>query len=55
MKTVKKQISSYDTEISNMEDKLEKLADRYYAKFSKMETALSKLNSQSSYISQLFQ
>jgi flagellar hook-associated protein 2 len=55
MKTVKKQITTYDTEISSLEDKLGKLADRYYAKFSRMETALSKLNSQSSYISQLFQ
>jgi flagellar capping protein FliD len=54
MKTAKKQISSYDTEIDGLEDKLGNLADRYYAKFSKMETALSKLNSQSSYISQLF-
>lgn len=55
MKTVKKQISNYDTQISGLEDRLGELADRYYAKFSRMETALSKLNSQSSYISQLFQ
>jgi flagellar hook-associated protein 2 len=54
MKTVKKQLSSYGTEIGDLEDKLGKLADRYYAKFSRMETALSKLNSQSTYISQLF-
>ncbi len=55
MKTATKQITTYDTEISSLEDKLGQLADSYYAKFSRMETALSKLNSQSSYISQLFQ
>lgn len=55
MKTATKQISTYDTQLSGLEDKLGQLADRYYAKFSSMETALSKLNSQSSYISQLFQ
>jgi flagellar hook-associated protein 2 len=54
MKTIKTQISSYDTQIDGLEDKLSSLADRYYAKFSSMETALSKLNSQSSYISQMF-
>lgn len=55
MRTSTEKIMSYDTEISGLEDKLGELADRYYAKFSSMETALSKLNSQSSYISQLFQ
>ena len=55
VKTVKKQINTYGTEIDELEDKLGKLADRYYAKFSRMETALARLNSQASYISQLFQ
>lgn len=55
MKTSTAKITSYDTEISDLEDRLGELADRYYAKFASMETALSKLNSQSSYISQLFQ
>lgn len=55
MKTVNTQISKYDTEIGDLEDKLGTLADRYYAKFSRMETALARLNSQASYISQLFQ
>lgn len=55
MKTVKKQINSFGTEISELEDKLEKLADRYYLKFSRMETALARLNSQAAFISQLFQ
>jgi flagellar hook-associated protein 2 len=47
-------IDDTDTEISDLEDKLTTLSDRYYAKFSAMETALAKLNSQASYISQLF-
>lgn len=55
MKTVDTQSKQYDKEIISLEDKLGKLADRYYAKFSRMETALSRLNSQASYISQLFQ
>jgi flagellar hook-associated protein 2 len=55
MKTAKTQINQYDKEIDGLEDKLGELAERYYAKFSRMETALSKLNSQASYISQLFQ
>jgi flagellar hook-associated protein 2 len=47
-------ITSYSTQIKDMEKKLSSLADRYYAKFSNMETAMSKLNSQSSMISQMF-
>lgn len=54
MTTATKQITSFDTEISTLEDKLSSLADKYYKKFSTMEQALSKLNSQSSYIGQLF-
>lgn len=47
-------IDDIDDEIDDLQDKLETMADKYYKKFSAMETALSKLNSQSSYISQLF-
>ncbi len=54
IETVKNEIKTYDREIGSLEVKLGKLADRYYAKFSRMETALSRLNSQASYISQLF-
>lgn len=52
--TSETRIDSYSDDATDLEDKLDDLADRYYAKFSAMETALSKLNSQSSYISQLF-
>jgi flagellar hook-associated protein 2 len=40
--------------IEKLEDDLDDMADRYYQKFSAMETALSKLDSQASLISQLF-
>lgn len=54
MTTATKRITTLDTEISDLEDKLGSLADKYYKKFSLLEESLSKLNSQSSYISQLF-
>lgn len=44
----------YQEEIDDWEAKLSDMEDRYYSKFSAMETALSKLNSQTSYISSLF-
>lgn len=50
----------YDTDIKNMKDSITKLQDkltaeedRYYDQFSAMESAMSKLNSQQSYLSQL--
>ena len=49
-----KKIDDIDDDIDELEDKLDTLAEKYYEKFSAMETALSKLNSQASYISQLF-
>lgn len=50
----KDKIGSIDEEIDVLEDRLDTLAEKYYEKFSVMETALAKLNSQASYISQLF-
>ncbi|SHH84087.1 Flagellar hook-associated protein 2 N-terminus [Sporobacter termitidis DSM 10068] len=54
IETSQEKISSYESDLSDLQDKLDSLASRYYAKFSAMETALSKLNSQASYISQMF-
>lgn len=54
MKTTETKINSYDKEIDELETKLEDLADRYYKKFANMESALSKLNSQASFIGQMF-
>ena len=47
-------ITSYTSQIKDLESKLTDQADRYYKKFSNMETAMSKLNSQSSMLSQMF-
>ena len=45
--------SSYKTALSDYEDKLADIEDKYYSQFSAMETALSKLNSQSSAFSSM--
>jgi flagellar hook-associated protein 2 len=47
-------IDKVDDSIDKLEDKLDSLAEKYYKEFSAMETALAKMNSQASYLSQLF-
>ncbi len=53
-KYLKTNISNYTTKISDAEEKLQDEEDKLYDKFAAMETALSKLDSQTSYISSLF-
>jgi len=53
-KLMKTQYDSYKTKIAEQEKKLQNLEDRYYDQFAQMETALSKLNSTQSYLSNLF-
>jgi flagellar hook-associated protein 2 len=53
-KQMASEYSSYTTLISTWEDKISDMEDRYYSKFSSMETALAKLQSSSSSISSLF-
>lgn len=53
-KQITSQKSSYEKEIAKWEEKLSDMEDRYYSKFSAMETALAKLNSQTSYFSSMF-
>lgn len=53
-KKMKSDYDDYTTKIKQQEKKLQELEDRYYDQFSKMETALSKLNSQQSSLSGLF-
>ena len=53
-KYIDKQMTSYAEKIADMEDKLIDLEDSYYKKFAAMETALSKLNSQTSYLTGMF-
>ena len=53
-KYMDKQIKSYQEKIDELEDKLVELEDSYYKKFAAMETALSKVNSQSTYLTNMF-
>ncbi len=48
------QYSEYNTKISNKEDEIKKWEDYYYAKFTRMESAMAKFNSQQSSLSSLF-
>lgn len=49
-----KRIKELDKRIESMEDRLVRLEDRYYKQFTAMESALSRMNSQSSYLAQQF-
>ena len=53
-KQMSTQYSEYNTKISDAESKVTTWEDYYYSKFSAMESALAKLNSQSSSMSGLF-
>lgn len=52
-KEMKSTITDYKGDLDDMEDRLKEIEDRYYKQFSAMETALSKLNSQSSSLSSM--
>lgn len=47
------QLSDYEDDLDDLEDKLSDMEDSYYEQFSNMETALAKLNSQSSALSSM--
>ena len=47
-------IKSYKEDVTSLQEKLQDEQDKYYKQFSSMETALTKLQSQQTYISQLF-
>ena len=51
---LQKQMDSYDDLIDSLNDKLEDEIEKYYNKFSKLETYISNMNSQSSWLSQQF-
>lgn len=53
-KTMKKEYDAYTDKIKKQEEKLNSLMDSWYSKFSKMETALSKLESKNSSLASLF-
>jgi len=48
------QIYNLDRDISNANDRLNKLENNYYKQFSRLETAMSKINSQSQYLTNAF-
>lgn len=51
--TLGRSINDMTTQLKTMNDKLDLQQDRYYNQFSAMETALSKLNSQTTYLSSM--
>lgn len=53
-KQMKSEINSYTDKIAKQEEKLNALMDKWYSKFSKMETAMSKLQSRSGSLTSLF-
>ncbi len=53
-KTMDSEIDDYDDEIDKWDEKLKALEDKYYDQFSKMESAMAKLQSQQSYLASLF-
>jgi len=53
-KQMKEEYNNYTDKIKKEEDKLNALMDKWYAKFSAMETALAKLESKNSSLSSLF-
>ena len=53
-KTMTSQYDDYKSKIAKQEKKVAALEDKYYKMFSRMETAMSKINSTSSYITSMF-
>ncbi len=49
-----KEITEYKNQISDWDTRLQEIEDRYYKQFTAMETALNKMNQQSSYLTQMF-
>ena len=48
-----KQINQYTDDMADLSDRLDELQDKYYNQFSAMETALSKMANQSSWLSSM--
>ena len=53
-KQMKSDISKYEKKVSQWDDYVKSIEDRYYKQFSKMESAMTKLNSQQNYIASMF-
>ena len=48
------QIKDYDSSIKDWEDRLADIEDKYYKQFAAMESAMEKMNQQSTYLANLF-
>lgn len=53
-KQMKSDVSKYEKKVSAWDDYVKSIEDRYYKQFSKMESAMTKLNSQQTYLSNMF-
>lgn len=53
-KQMKSDIEKYEKKVTQWDDYVKEIEDRYYKQFSKMESAMTKLNSQQNYISSMF-
>ena len=53
-KQMKSDITKYEKKVSDWDDYVKSIEDRYYKQFSKMESAMTKLNSQQTYLSNMF-
>ncbi len=53
-KQMKADITKYEKKVADWDDYVKEIEDRYYKQFSKMESAMTKLNSQQNYISSMF-
>lgn len=52
--TLGKLLNNYEDQVTRFEDKLKMLETRYWARFSAMESAINKANSQSTYLTNMF-
>ncbi len=53
-KQMKSDITKYEKKVSDWDEYVKEIEDRYYKQFSKMESAMTKLNSQQNYIASMF-
>ena len=52
--SIQKQMERLDDYIERLQDKLETETDRYISQFTSLETLISQMNNQSSYLSSMF-
>ena len=53
-KQMKTDLEKYESKVTKWDDYVKSIEDRYYKQFSKMESAMTKLNSQQNYIASMF-